>query len=125
MGTPGYSVATITFDGLPILECTSFSKAIEGRAKRVQTAGHSGVMKARGYPTVTGSLEVQIPRDGHEYDYLSKLITGETVVIRWVDADQRYDSVCIINKVDMSNNPTTGERNCTIGFEGDLVAPSA
>jgi hypothetical protein len=124
MGTPGYSVATIAFDGLPILECTSFSKSIEGRSKRVQTAGHSGVMRARGYPTVTGSTELQIPKTGHEYDYLGKLIAGETVTIRWIDADTRYDTTAIITKVEMTNNPTTGERNCTVSFEGDLVSPA-
>ena len=125
MGTPNYSVATIAFDGPPILECTSFSKNIEGKAKRVQTAGHSGVMRARGFPQVTGSLEVQIPRTGHEYDYLGKLISGESVTIRWIDADVRYDTTAIINKVEMTNNPTGGERNCTISFEGDLVSPSS
>jgi hypothetical protein len=125
MGTPNYSVATIAFDGLPILECTSFSKSIEGKSKVVDTAGHWGVMRSRGFPTVTGSVEVAIPRSGHEYDYLARLIDGASVTIRWIDADTRYDSNCIINKVEMTNNPVTGERNCTVSFEGKLVSPTA
>lgn len=123
MATPIYPLATLALDGLPILECTSFSFSVEGKSKLVQTAGHSGVMKARGYPKLTGSLEVQVPKTGHEYGYLSKLVEGNHINVRWIDSGVNYDGRVIINKLDMSNNPVGGERNCTIAFEGDLVSP--
>ena len=117
-----YPHAQLLLDGLPILEATDFSADFETRATIVETAGHRGVMKARGKPKFTFSLDVQIPRTGHEYDYVAQLRDGETVIVRWVDSGTVYDGECLIQKYGMRDSPN-GERSCTISGEGYLVNP--
>ena len=71
-------------------------------------------------PKVSGSLNVQIPRGGHEYDYLTALVGGNQVLIQVSDADGMQSARVKIAKMGKSDR-FAADRTCMINFDGYLV----
>ena len=120
MSLSKFEHSQVMFDSLPLLEATSLKWTKSAGHKRVLTPKGQGVMPSLTPVQVTGSIDVQIPRGGHEYDYNAALQDGRQITIRRKDLDKIEDAVCVVTGLDLSDN-FLEDRTCSVSFEGSVI----
>jgi hypothetical protein len=119
MASQKYRHLKLLVEGLPILEATEVSWDEETNSTWVETKD-PGLLKSLVPPKVSGSLNVQIPRGGHEYDYMTALVAGNQVLVQTSDADGVSSARVRIAKISKSDR-FASDRSCTISFDGYKV----
>lgn len=114
-----YRHARVVVEGLPLLEATEASQTVTTQATWVETAD-PGLIKSVVPPKVEGSLTVQIPRTGQEYDYLAALKAGSQLLLQWVDADGITSARVRVVSLEKSDR-FAADRTCTVRYDGYLV----
>ena len=114
-----YRHMKVLVEGMPILEATEVGWDVETNSTWVETKD-PGLLKSLVPPKVSGSLNVQIPRGGHEYDYLTALVAGNQLLVQASDADGVQSARVRIAKMSKSDR-FAADRTCTISFDGYLV----
>ena len=114
-----YRHMKLLVEGLPIIEALELNWKVETNSTWVETR-YPGLIKSNVPPKVTTSFNVQIPRGGHEYDYLTALVAGREVLIQANDADGTQSARIRIASMDKSDR-FASDRTCTISGDGYLV----
>jgi hypothetical protein len=119
MASQKYRHMKVQIEALPIVEATEVGWDVETNSTWVETKD-PGLLKSNVPPKVSGTLNVQIPRGGHEYDYLAAIVQGSQVLIQASDADGVQSARVRISKMSKSDR-FAADRTCTISFDGYLV----
>uniref|UniRef100_A0A6H1ZI44 Tail protein n=2 Tax=viral metagenome TaxID=1070528 RepID=A0A6H1ZI44_9ZZZZ len=119
MASQKYRHMKVLVEGLPILEATEAAWSVESNSQWVETKD-PGLLKSNIPPKVSGSLTLQIPRGGHEYDYTTALVAGNQLLVQVADADGVQSARVRVSKMDKSDR-FAADRTCTVSFDGYLV----
>jgi len=119
MASQKYRHAKVLVEGLPILEATAMRWDVTGNSAWVETKD-PGLLKSNVPPKVEGELTLQIPRGGHEYDYMVAMVAGSQLLVQVADADGVQSARVRISKVGKSDT-FAADRSTTVSFDGYLV----